>query len=311
MILDPGQYGCSSKLPFCETFELASMNNGSSKGDYSVTLPDGPYAHSIDRVFRCSDDWPTFADIALNHAFGDVLVAGATPHHVMFSFEFGPDTDENERARATKAFFEAASARSVHVGKCHSSIAQNPTSVTIAVCGNGLRAITAPPSNGLVCLSRPLGASKMHFLAEMGLSADPTATDILRNGNPAGFCTSFRWAALSDVSGDGLAGAVLSMGARFGADILLTLNLASAFAPDVLEVEVDCLVNPSSSYANLPITAQCPRAWHLMRLRETAGPFVGLLNAGDANLEELERRGALVLGTFCKGTGKVQVEWQS
>jgi len=311
MILDPSQYGCSSKLPFNETLGLSRTNVGDmSRGDYSISLQTGPYAHSIDRVFRCAEDWQVFADIAVNHAFGDVLVAGSMPLHAMFAFEFGPEADEAARREATSAFFKAAEGRSVQVGKCHSSVGPAPTSVTIAVCGTGPSIDAALPTEGIIYLSRPLGAFKMHFLREMGVTDSATATDVLTGRAYSRFCRSTPWAALSDVSGDGLAGAILSIAARSGIDAFITLGSTTAFAPDVLNVEVECLINPEKVYRDQPIEVSSTSASLLMRLKETAGPFIGLLNTDQITPAQLERQGALVLGSYSKGTGKVRVEWQ-
>ncbi|WP_294335861.1 hypothetical protein [uncultured Sphingomonas sp.] len=311
MILDPAQYGCSSKLPFHETLSLAGAAGYKyPAGDFSVTSQIGPYAHSIDKVFRCSANWQVFADIALNHALGDVLVASATPLHVMLAFEFGPDAQEADRRNATAAFFAAARARAVQVGKCHSSVGSGPTAVTIAVCGNRATIEIDAPADGIIYLSRPVGAFKMHFLAEMGLNDCTAATATLSSRPSPSFPKCAKWAALSDVSGDGLAGAVLSIAARFRLDANIALGSEMAFAPDVLRVDVDCLVNPEASYEDLPLTILSSDASHLMRLRETAGPFVGLLNSNQETPEELEHLGAMVLGTYVRGTGKVRVEWK-
>lgn len=311
MILDPAQYGCSSKLPLIEILNLAQVAGDTEpEGDFSVTLQGGPYAHSIDKIFKCASSWEVFAEIALNHAFGDILAAGATPLHVMLGFEFGADAGTKDRENASVAFFKAANARSVQVGKCHSSIGLGPTAVTIAVCANNVALEKEAPTEGLIFLSRPLGAFKMHFLADMGINNCSAATELLVDRSPKIFPRCAKWSALSDVSGDGLAGTLLSMATRYGLDARVKLGSSVVFAPEVLNLEVSCLINPETSYKNLPIVVPSPKAWDLVRLRETAGPLVGLLNKNYVSPEELESSGALVLGTYVKGTGKVGVEWR-
>lgn len=311
MILDPAQYGCASKLPFHQTFHLAQSASGDGHGgDFSTTLQGGPYAHSIDKIFRCSDSWQTFADIALNHAFGDVLVAGAKPLHVMIAFEFGLETGEADWAAATTAFFAAAEARGIQVGKCHSNLGTGLTAVTIAVCGNDIPPARPAPTEGLIYLSRPIGAFKMHFVAEMGLSDSTAATTLLTDRTWATFPGQRSWAAVSDVSGDGLAGAVVSMAAAYAVDVDLTLTPGTVYSPDVLNVDVGCLINPEASYENLPFVVQSSKAWHLARLRETAGPFVAMLNKEDIRQEDVEQASGIVLGTYVEGTGKVRIGWR-
>lgn len=310
MILDPAQFGCSSKLPFRETLELSgSRALPSSSGDYSVSRQYGPYAHSIDKVFRCSADWTTYASIALNHALGDIYVSQAIPHHVMFGFQFGPDATVNDREQASKAFFDAAQARSLQVGKCHSNLSLEPTSVTIAVCGSDLPPAAAPPTAGLIFLSRPLGAFKMHFLHEMGVSTCSAATSAIVHSQPMNFFGAVPWGALSDVSGDGLAGALLASTTRLGLDADVALNARSLFASEVHSVDVGCLENPEEAYEGLPIEITSAEAWLIARVKETAGPFIGFANHPDIVAEELERQGAIAIGTFKEGTGKVRIGW--
>ena len=72
--------------------------SGADAGDFSYIGDGGGLVTSIDRVHRCAEDWGRFARIALNHAFGDVVCAGATPIQALLSFEFGLDASVADHA---------------------------------------------------------------------------------------------------------------------------------------------------------------------------------------------------------------------
>src|SRR3546814_3429995 len=83
--------------------------------------------------------------------------------------------------------------------------------VTIAVSAGRPARPTLSLRRGRIYLSRPIGALKLLYLSEMGIEIDKAeAVDLLeRPGNEA--FQRVPWAAMTDVSGHGLLGAVMQM----------------------------------------------------------------------------------------------------
>jgi len=304
-MIDPDFFGCSGKLSFEETRSLATASGRSvGTGDFSEVTSDGRIVTSIDRIHRCAKDWKHFARIALNHAFGDVICASATPMQVMLSFEFGTDVTPAERIECSTAFGHELAERGISLGKCHSSHVSGVTAVTVATLA---RAQDRPQPNlrkGRIYLSHPIGAFKLHYFAEMGFDDFSKRTaEIAMISKDMDF-HRWDWALMTDVSGHGLMGAVLQAAANQGLTIDLELSRAHAMSPEVLAIPVGCLQNSVSSYGS-DMTELDERARILLTLRETAGPFVGF--AEDAS-SEADPPG-LLLGRYHKGIGEIDISW--
>jgi hypothetical protein len=311
-LIEPDFFGCSGKLSFAETRQLdKAAGRGRVGGDYGETACDGTIVSSIDRVHRCARDWERFAKIALNHAFGDVTCAGSEPIEVMLSFEFGLDA-EGEDAHAacstacSTAFSQELSRRGIALGKCHSSRTMGVTAVTIATLASRPSRGRSTLSAGSIYLSRPIGASKLLYLTEMGIQVnDGGALALLERPGDERF-RSLPWDLVTDVSGHGLLGAVLSAALSRQVDIDLRLSFEHAIADAVLSEPVECLQNPESSYG-VPLAGTDPSARLIATLRETAGPLLGFIEDGSdiAGIESM----AVWVGTYRIGTGAVEVSW--
>ena len=306
-MIDPPYFGCSSKLSFDETLRLSS---NVFRGDYSI-LPGNPaICLSIDRINRCSRDWRTFADIALNHAVGDVEVGNAIPVQILIAFEFGPDADtEEDRAAASLAFQNAADLRGITIGKRHSTIGYGPTAATIAVLGKRppSHELLALPPTGAVFLSRPLGFFMMHYMFEMGTSTDERYTSELRLPRSKGAITQ-NCLRVTDVSGHGLAGALADLASRDNLDISVELDLPRIAAAEVAHLPIGCLINPPEEYPP-SIVFHSSVAAELGGLRETYGPLLAL-GYEDSRLPPLCDVGTIRIGSFRAGQGKVDIGWR-
>lgn len=306
-MIGPDAFGCSAKLSFQETVRLAGAT-GEVAGDFSRVPGAGDLVTSIDRVHRCAADWARFARIALNHAFGDVVCAGAVPVQALLAFEFGIDASEEDRATCSEAFVRELSVRGVSLGKCHSAQGAGVTAVTVAVTA---RPLTVRPElrEGTIRISRPVGAFKLHYLHEMGVEVDaPEAIQLLEHPDDDEFHRA-PWSLVTDVSGHGLLGAMTQVGRGHGLAIWLDLSSRHAVSPEVLTVPVECLQNAPSSYG-VDLSDLSPEALILATLRETAGPFLGFLE--DDLGARLPGGGPGVrIGRYSRAGGRVDVSWSA
>lgn len=306
-VIDPGSFGCSAKLSFDETSRLASAS-GADAGDFSHIAAGIGLVMSIDRVHRCAEEWERFARIALNHAFGDVVCAGATPIQALLSFEFGLDASAADHAACSGAFARELAARGVAQGKCHSAQGSGVTAVTIAAVAAADPAAHRPVlREGTIRISRPIGVFKLHYLHEMGIEVDaPETLDLLERPDDEEF-HQVPWSFVTDVSGHGLLGAATQVARSQGLAIELALSRRHAVSADVLSVPVECLQNPPESYG-IDLSEAKVDAVILTTLRETAGPYLGFVENG---IEDGVREGrtGIVIGRYRKADWSVVVSW--
>lgn len=306
-LICPDYFGCSGKLSFGETRRLAlAVGHDEAGDDFSSISAVGEIVSSIDRVHRCAKEWDRFARIAFNHAFGDVICAGATPVQAMLSFEFGVDTSAEERASCSQAFVQELAERGVALGKCHSSLTDGVTAVTIATLASQPSRLTSNLGSGSIYLSRPIGALKIHYLAELGALPDENGVSKLLEYPENGPFLSVPWTLLTDVSGHGLLGAAAQVAERCQLAIKLELSPALAIAPEVLSLSVECLQNAMPSYG-IPVEALPPEAEIIATLRETAGPFLGFVEEGA--IIDLSAVAGLRVGRYSCGEVRVAVSW--
>lgn len=306
-LICPDHFGCSGKLSFGETQRLArAVGDDGAGSDFSRISAFGEVVSSIDRVHRCATEWDRFARIALNHAFGDVVCAGATPVQAMLSFEFGVDTPVEEYAACSQAFARELAQRGIALGKCHSSRTDGVTAVTIAALANQPSRLTSNIGSGDIYLSRAVGALKIHYLAELGTLADKNGVSKVLEYPENGPFLDLPWTLLTDVSGHGLLGAATQVAERHQVTIELELSPALAIAPEVLSLPVECLQNALSSYG-IPVDSLPPEAETIATLRETAGPFLGFIE--DGAIPDLSAFVGLRIGRYSRGEVRVAVSW--
>lgn len=306
-LICPDYFGCSGKLSFGKTQRLVrAVGNDQAGNDFSSISAVGEIVSSIDRVHRCAKEWDRFARIALNHAFGDVVCAGAKPVQAMLSFEFGVDTPVDDYAACSQAFAQELAERGVGLGKCHSSITEGVTAVTISTLASQPSRLTSNLASGGIYLSRPIGALKIHYLAELGTLADQNNVSKVLEYPENGPFLSSPWALLTDVSGHGLLGAVAQVAERYRLAIELELSPALAIAPEVLSLPVDCLQNALSSY-EIRVNGLPSDAETIATLRETAGPFLGFVE--DPDIPNLSALNSLCIGRYCRGEVGIAVSW--
>ncbi len=313
-MIDPDGFGCSSKLTFAETVALATVSKDSlhfTDFDF-VKISDVQILTSTDQIFRCSRDWDIFADIAIAHAVADVVVGGATPSSLSISFAFGPDTEINltedlqkvERQLATQAFHNSAKRMGLTVGKCHSVFTNDPTNVTISSLGVRKAAIQAIPTQGAMFLSDKIGSAKSLYMSEIGLiTADQVSLNQLRSISKP-IATQHN-AFHTDVSGHGLAGAVMLACLQNGWDAHLMLGTDCTFSTETVGYAVGCLQNSLDSYGS-NFSCVGTEAKIVCTLRETSGPILSFVECS-----EHQDYGFPCVGYFTPGNGEVSASWRN
>ena len=220
------------KMSFSELASTRQQINAHSPGhvftDYAVhPVGDQEVARSIDKIFSVGQPPDIFCRLAFLHASADILCAGAVPDVADICFEFGLDEDITSRASISRAAFSVAHELGIAIGKCHSTYSAT-TALTIAVQGPIRAKIPShgkmDDSGGYVLLTRPLGGLKELYLKAIGNPSDqyPEALvnmlrrhdELVLRGAPL-----VKW--VSDVSGFGLAGALIEAQDATGADFHL------------------------------------------------------------------------------------------
>ena len=309
-MIDPDYFGCSAKLTYSETRSLVEASGSGSVDDFSRFGFANEFVASVDRISRCASDWAKFANIAVNHALADIEVAFAIPLHAVICFEFGPDANMADRSVAAQSFRQAVLQRGMTLGKCHSALSNDPTSVVISVIGTIQDQILHTPVEGKVFLNRPLGLFKLHYMEEMGL-LETESTALSAIFQPRFVPEALKnVAVLSDVSGHGLGGSLASLAHRFSLDLDISIHSRLAAASEVLMTDIDCLQNARETYGSY-LEVDNDSAWPLISLRETAGPMLALVESSfDIEPGSFGTGYCLSIGTFRRGSGKVIVRWQ-
>ena len=263
---------------------------------------------SVDRIGRCSRSWDTFACIALNHAIADITASLGVPLQVSIGFEFGLDASNiSERRTASEAFIAAARSRGLTLGKFHSALGIGTTHVVVCVVGRAKSSFGDAPS-GSVHLSAPLGCMKALYLAEM--DGRPVESEVRQQ-----LITEVRpdlsegsWVAMTDVSGHGLAGALLALAYRKRVRIDVAVSAECCVSPSAFKVELPCFSNPVEDFGGLPLVV-APKAAPLALLRETNGPLLALVGDDDeAGLRYVHSRQWLEIGRFWTGQPEVNIQ---
>lgn len=228
----PERFGCGMKVSFAELAAARARVNEVSPGhvfaDYAIHQVRGiDVARSIDKIFSVDQSPEIYCRLAYLHASADILCAGAVADVVDICFEFGLDEDAVSRSNISSAAFSVAQELGLRVGKCHSTYSAT-TALTVAVQGPVRVSIPSlsqeGATDGWVLLTRPLGGLKELYLNAIGNPSDlyPAAlSEMLRRQDELILRGASLVTWVSDVSGFGLAGALIEAHESTGADFLL------------------------------------------------------------------------------------------
>lgn len=304
--------GCNAKVAWAQLNKMQDLVR-TDKKDFAITnIGRDDLITSIDRVGRNVDDLRLFAELAVEHAFRDVLVGSATPIGADICFEFGEDLDgEANMHRLITAVVGYCEMVGVQVGKLH-SVSSKQTHVTIAARGiRSARSGVKSTSAGRIFIIGLLGIAKMHSMRTIGDDSIPYPPDVLRIPLIRSLIAeiSNHVAEVSDVSGYGVAG-VLASFAR-GHAIGIDVRLDNSLLCDVLAVDIpfDCY---STEYDEENIRFFSSKALKIGTLREMAGPLIALVeeSSKDAFILGLTKLGIACwseIGSYSVGKAGVTI----
>jgi selenophosphate synthase len=269
--IDQKKVGCGEKVEMATINAIAKKVGLESHADAGFVEIDGLGVYAtIDRVGRMTPDLSSFAEIAIIHAIGDLVVSGAEPEAVAICIEHGPEFETVEdMAALTSSLAEKVREYRLQLLNLH-SVRSDYTYLTISAVG---RKISEPPSGvtkGCIYLSRRIGASKMMVLRQLEAESDEAfVAEIIANRYSGSSRMNFH---ASDITGFGLAGAALNLSNRIKVKARISLGREHLVHPDVLTIPFSCF-----EAKGLPLSGieySCARAAAVARCIEFAGPVL-------------------------------------
>lgn len=275
--LTPNMMGCNAKVKLPQLYRMQQIVN-SNGCDFSV-YPLGEYdiITSIDRIGRNLTDLCLFAEMAIEHAFRDILVAQANPTGADICFEFGIDMcNESDIDTIVKSTLLYCEKFGIQIGKLHSVLSQQ-THITVAA--RGLRPASRDKkkiSSGKVFLVGLLGISKLNSLREFEENSVPSPHNFMRIDTikPLLFRIRDELSDVSDVSGYGLAGALSNLAQRHRVGMEIELKPQLLSHRSAIDIPFDC---HQTDYDETCIDFLSTQAMKIATLREVAGPLVLLV----------------------------------
>ena len=176
ILLDPENVGCGRKLPHndlaaLQDYVVSQFPEAVKAEDSAIVAADPSVkvrAISIDRTVRFCSNVKTFVRASVHHACNDLIVSRAKPSLASVSFGFSSeDIDARRHFDVTHQMVAALSELDVRIGKLHSFI-DSETNVTVCVEGVVQASAQRIANGGTIFLSKPLGALKAIYLAEIG-----------------------------------------------------------------------------------------------------------------------------------------------
>jgi hypothetical protein len=300
IVLDPENIGCGRKLPYGTLLELQEYVSSrfpavakwqDSAIEQSFAL-DVKRAASIDRTIRfCSDD-RTFVRAAIFHACNDVLVAMARPYFASISIGFAAqDLDERRHIAVTHQIFETLLGLNMTVGKLHSFMDQE-TNLTVSVHGAIEFTPFYPSTKGAIYVSKPIGALKAIYLANVGYSITQLQEAIRVIGANATSLIDIIGPlkiGATDISGFGLIHAADQYMRSQGIAGEISLSDVPVVDSCVHDVAVECL-NRGAGYKSASVKIGDGDRGSVGDLSEVNGPFLLFVpNVAERQIEECKR----------------------
>lgn len=315
--LIPERFGCGLKLPLEEILDIRARIPSLSAREPNFalqTVAAGVIASSIDKVFWIPVEAEAFCRIALLHVMADVQCAGALPNVVDVCFEFGPDLEAEARSALSQALFAAAHSLSLTVGKCHSTYGPS-TALTIAVRGPAPNSCPEIPAEGVILLSRRLGALNELYLATIGFSPNfaEVALEQMAASQSELIAVAKRAGAwITDVSGFGLAGAVVEAAEATEREIELVLSDQHWIRGTSRSPDLPCLQAAFAPPAHWQLETYQKNA---IMMRELSGPFLFFCERDVAETIRTQSSaggaiGPFLVGQFNSSNRGVDIKWR-
>jgi hypothetical protein len=285
IVLDPENIGCGRKLPHTDLAALqdyiASHFPEAVKAEDSAIVPSDPTtktrAISIDRTVRFCSNIKTFVRASIHHACNDLIVSRAKPFLASVSFGFSAaDVGAREHFDVTHQVVAALSELDIRIGKLHSFI-DGETNVTVCVEGAVQGAAQQIANEGAIFLSKPLGALKAIYLAEIGHRVHKLDDAVQAITTPSTaflpIISEFAVGA-TDVSGFGLLHAIEQYCSWHHMRGKIELDKLPTIDPIVTSVEVECLDRGLGYEYRLIDTKNSQEGKRLEFLSEINGPLL-------------------------------------
>jgi selenophosphate synthase len=312
--LDVQRLGCGQKLEMQMLMQIGGYSDLRVNDDASFARVSGlEVCSSIDRIGRMSSNVVQFVEIAVLHALNDVLVADAQPRIVSICIEFGPEfTEVSDFVELTIAARDILRRYDVELQNLH-SVRSDYTHLTLSVLGTRRNSAHDRFSEGVVYLTREIGASKMMIMREIeGENSDFFARQIIDKRylgvENAGI-------SATDVTGFGLAGAALNLCSRLDLYADLHLGRDCLIDNDVVAVPFSCF--EATGLPNGDFRASCSRSEMIARCVEFAGPVLIFVpfRAKEEFLLEFSSRHSwppIEIGTFSSiaAEHRVSITWR-
>jgi hypothetical protein len=224
--------GCFGKPSFSLMRELQGLLSVSRSpwNDAHPISADSDLVMSIDSVEFAQEDWSNSCVLALLHSMNDVFAADAYPLTVSISFMLTGQPKRPEMEGLSEALVNFANISGITIGKLHTSFDCEKSNVTIAVVGKTHKeGRLANFETGSVYLLDSLRLPQQ----VISLINDRWVLDRLESRR---WCVSRIPGAKKDVSGDGLAGAMVQMAIKHDYEVHLN---ASALAKSIIYAPLD------------------------------------------------------------------------
>lgn len=297
--------GCGRKLSTkhvrTSRLKLAELNqHGQSHhwNDSTILSADAQLAMSIDTAVRSLATSADFFRIAVLHAMRDLQASFCNPTDFSLSIRFDDRRVEAELEEFSISISDIAKASGARIGKMHSLLGQGPTEISVSVIGRRLRD------------SVPID-SRRHSLYILGRveTGEPSENrdwrELLVEGQTIANSQTISFA--KDVSGDGLAGALVQMSEDLGLDISLALEEVPYSNASVPLDDCNLDRNMTDFLSEIVSTRSVDKMHRaILMTPQFCGPFLLIMPQGD-NQSKWKNTGFVKIGECEVGTGKVEV----
>jgi thiamine monophosphate kinase len=279
---DP-EVGCFGKLPFnlLESLQADAHSNANYWADAILVPGAKKNLTSIDTISLDRYDLPNSVTMAIVHSTNDLFAANGIPLWFSISMILPLGTDSDVLAQINSAIRNCAKMTGCKLGKLHTIRADGISSATVCVTGKSMDISSNLPKKGDVILvgnEAPFNPSQL--VSEVSVRKNAAKT--IRGPK-------------KDISGDGLAGALIQLTRRHQISIKLSKNFLRSVAcnaPIDLSVERNFLDYAASIGSEIPSTLLS----HLFK-PHLFGPLICLTDA----TAEIDRFNSTNIGTFESG----------
>ncbi|MDP2121068.1 MAG: AIR synthase related protein [Hoeflea sp.] len=234
--------GCGRKLSYSVLEEaLTELSSLPDFGADAGLIAGGEgYVMSIDTSRKIGADLTVFGELAIMHALGDIHASQAVGTNCAVSIGLCDGTVEELGSIMEGALF-ACHKEGMDIAKGHTTTGEQEQTVTCAIVGARMGSYPAA-RGGFVYLTKPMGASRLLKIATVHGRTDLVAhaLQVMRYSHRGLVASLAREQVIaSDVSGFGLAGALIGLSRRYSFSYILSSNIPR-IDHDYAKVDIIC-----------------------------------------------------------------------